>query len=82
MIKIEIPEVYYSEDPNQAAIQRSQMEIFCEGFKKLCIATDMYNIDITRFNSILIPTQLHFDDGSLIGIKKLFQEIGFNIKDE
>ena len=44
MIEIRIPEVHYSEDQNQDPIKRSKMEIFTEGFKKLCDATGMYKI--------------------------------------
>lgn len=57
------------------------MEIFIKGFKKLCDATGMYKIKINT-NSIidLKNSQLKFDDGDLIGLKRLFQEIGFNVE--
>ena len=80
MIEIRIPEVHYSEDQNQDPIKRSKMEIFTEGFKKLCDAIGMYKIKINT-NSILDlkNSQLNFDDNSMVDIKRLFNEIGFNV---
>jgi len=80
MIEIKIPEVYYSEDPNQAAIQRSNLEIFVEGFKKLCWVTGMDKINIDKIFDATIVSQLKFNDGSVIGTKRLFQAIGFEFK--
>jgi len=79
MIEIKIPEVYYSEDPNQAAIQRSNLEIFIDGFKKLCAVTGMNEVNMDKILDTTIISQLKFNDGSLIGTKRLFQAIGFNI---
>ena len=79
MIEIKIPEVYYTEDPNQASIKRSSHEIFIEGFKKLCEATGMNKISTDSILKLTIVSQLKFNDGSLIGTKRLFQEVGFNI---
>lgn len=44
MIEIRISEAHYSEDKNQDPIKRSKMEIFIEGFKKLCGATGMNSV--------------------------------------
>jgi len=79
MIEIKIPEVYFSEDPNQAVIQRSNLEIFIDGFKKLCDVTGMNEVNIDKILDAPIISQLKFNDGSLIGIKRLFKAIGFNI---
>lgn len=79
MIEIEIPEVYYGENPNQASTKRSSHEIFIEGFKQLCEATGMHNISVDTLLNLTIISQLKFDDGSLIGTKRLFKEIGFNV---
>ena len=80
MIEIRISEVHYSEDKNQDPIKRSKMEIFIEGFKKLCEATEMNSVITDKLLNVTIVTQLKFDDGALIGLKGLFQEIGFNVK--
>ena len=80
MIEIKIPEVHYSEDQNQDTIKRSKTEIFIEGFKKLCEATGMNSVITDKLLNVTIVTQLKFDDGALIGLKRLFQEIGFNVE--
>lgn len=80
MIEIRIPEVYYPEDPKKSSILRSKTEIFIEGFKKLCEATGMNSVITDKLLNVTIVTQLKFDDGALIGLKRLFQEIGFNVK--
>ena len=77
MIEIKIAESYYSEDPNQAAILRSDCEKFIEGFKKLCNSTNMHNISLGTLCGCTFPAALKFDDGTRIGINKLFKEIGF-----
>ena len=77
MIEIKIAEAYYSEDPNQAAILRSDCEKFVEGFKKLCNSTNMHNISLGTLCGCTFPAGLKFDDGSHIGISRLFEEIGF-----
>lgn len=78
MIEIKIAETYYSEDPNQAAILRSDCEKFIEGFRKLCNETNMHNISLGTIFNCTFPTELKFDDGTSIGVSKLFTEIGFN----
>ena len=80
MIEIRISEAHYSEDKNQDPIKRSKMEIFIEGFKKLCEDTEMNSVITDKLLNVTIVTQLKFDDGTLIGLKRLFQEIGFNVK--
>ena len=50
IIEIRISEAHYSEDKNQDPIKRSKMEIFIEGFKKLCEATEMNSV-ITELSS-------------------------------
>ena len=77
MIEINIAEAYYPEDPKQAAILRTDCEKFIEGFKKLCNLTNMHNVDVYNLFSANIPTKLRFNDGSSIGMGKLFEEIGF-----
>ena len=80
MIEIKVSEFLYPEDPNMNAIQRSQMEMFLDGFKNLCEKTKMNNIHIwTFFNGVEIPTELNFNDGSSIGISRLFSELGFEL---
>ena len=81
MIEIKISEVLYPEDPNMCTKQRSQMEIFLDGFNELCNKTGMHNITTYKIFKTKIPTELKFNDGSSIGITRLFEEIGFNIKD-
>ena len=80
MIEIRIPEVYCQEDSKKSSILRSKTEIFIEGFKKLCEATEMNSVIANRLLNVTIVTQLKFDDGALIGLKRLFQEIGFNVE--
>lgn len=79
MIDIKIPEVYYSEDPKQPPIKRSEHEVFVEGFKKLCAATQMNKLNYNTLFDLPIISQLIFEDGSMIGIRKLFEEVGFNL---
>lgn len=76
MIEIKIPEVYYSEDANQPAIKRPQLDMFVEGFNKLCQQTGMTQVGYTIFGSV-IPTYLKFEDGGIIGVRALFEKIGF-----
>jgi len=80
MIEIRIPEVYYPEDQNQVATPRSNLDIFIDGFKKLCEVSGMTKINLDKILDTTVVTQLKFNDGSLIGTKKLFQTIGFNIQ--
>ena len=77
MIEIRISETLTPEDPRAAAIRRSDLDKFLDGFKKLCNSTNMHNIEIGGINTLKIPTKLKFDDGSSIGIMRLFEEIGF-----
>ena len=77
MIEIRISESIIPEDPNQPCIRLSECEKFLDGFRQLCQKTNMHNIDIYRLNTIQIPTTLRFDDGTSVGIRRLFEEIGF-----
>lgn len=76
MIEIKIPELYYSEDANQPAIKRPQVDMFIDGFNELCKKTGMTQVGYTIFGSV-IPTYLKFEDGCTIGIRALFERIGF-----
>lgn len=76
MIEIKIPELYYSEDANQPAIKRPQLNMFIDGFNELCKKTGMTQVGYTIFGSV-IPTYLKFEDGGSIGVRRLFEEIGF-----
>lgn len=76
MIEIKIPEVYYSEDIKQPPIKRAQVDMFIEGFNELCKKTGMTQVGYTIFGSV-IPTYLKFEDGNAIGIRTLFEKIGF-----
>lgn len=83
MIKIEIAETKYPGNPYDCQIQRPRVEIFLEGFKELCSKTGMYKIDIGGIKATgPIPTQLKFDDGTAVGILRMFKEIGFNYNNE
>ena len=85
MIEIKISEVLYPEDPCMCAKYRAQVEMFIDGFKELCEKTGMHNITTYKLfnnsnNKVKIPTELKFDDGSSVGILRIFEEIGFNAK--
>ena len=76
MLEIKIPELYYSEDANQPAIKRPQVDMFIDGFNELCKKTGMTQVGYTIFGSV-IPTYLKFEDDGIIGIRALFERIGF-----
>ena len=77
MIEIRISETLTPEDPRAAAIRRSDLDKFLDGFKKLCNSTNMHNISLGTLCGCTFPAGLKFDDGSSIGIMRLFEEIGF-----
>ena len=76
MIDIKISENYTNEDGS--IIEYSDVDKFINGFKQLCNKTNMHNVDVGGFKSCPVITTLKFDDGSYIGISKLFEIIGFN----
>ena len=79
MIKIEIAETIYPGNPFACQIPRSQVNMFLEGFKELCDKTGMHKVDIGGIQATgPIPTRLNFDDGTSVGIMRMFKEIGFN----
>ena len=77
MIEIKIDEYTCPNDPLAAANKITDVDKFIDGFRKLCDACNMHNITISRFKNCPIPTQLKFDDGTYIGLQRLFKEIGF-----
>ena len=79
MITIEIAETRYPGNPLACQIPRSQVDMFLEGFKELCNKTGMHKIDIGGIKATgPIPTCLNFDDGTSVGIMRMFKEIGFD----
>ena len=61
----------------------SDMEKFLYGFKELCKQCNMHTIAYSTFyNKLPFIKTLEFGDGSSIGIVRLFNECGFNIKTE
>lgn len=83
MIKIEIAETKNPGNPYACQIRRSQVEMFLEGFKELCNKTGMHKIDIGGIKATgPIPTQLKFDDGTAVGVLRMFKEIGFVFNNE
>lgn len=83
MIKIEIAETKYPGNPYACQILRPQVEMFLEGFKELCNKTGMHKIDIGGIKATgPIPTQLKFDDGTAVGVLRMFKEIGFVLNNE
>lgn len=82
MIEIKLQTNIIPIDPYLSCPPRPNVEVFIEGFNKLCEACGMHNI--TTYKLIhngggKIPTELKFDDGTSIGISKLFDECGFKI---
>lgn len=82
MIEIKLQTNIIPNDPYLSCPPRPKVEVFIEGFNKLCEACGMNNI--TTYKLInngggKIPTVLKFDDGTSIGISKLFDECGFKI---
>lgn len=78
MIDIKISENYTEEDGTVKKI--SDVKKFINGFKQLCNETNMHTVDVGGFKSCPVITTLKFDDGSSIGISKLFDMIGFNMQ--
>jgi len=81
MITIEIPEVTYTDNPHDGGTMLSDLDKFLIGFKKLCNITNMNNVTVNGFKSCPIITRLNFDEGSSVGIMRLFEEIGFKTKE-
>jgi hypothetical protein len=78
MIEIEISETKYPGNPYACQIPRPKVEIFLEGFKELCNKTGMNKVSIGGLKGTgPIPTSLNFDDGTSVGILRMFKEIGF-----
>lgn len=77
MIQINIPESYTPDNPLCNQVVLSDCEKFIEGFKQLCKKTNMNIVDVEGIVSCPIITKLHFEDGTYIGIRRLFEEIGF-----
>lgn len=81
MITIEIPEVTYTDNPNDGGTMLSDLDKFLIGFKKLCNITSMNNVTVNDLINCKIITKLNFDEGSSVGIMRLFEEIGFKTKE-
>ena len=82
MIEIKLQTNIIPNDPCMACMPRSNAEVFIEGFNKLCEACGMNNITTYKLiynGGVKIPTVLKFDDGTSIGISRLFNECGFKI---
>ena len=81
MIEIKLQTNIIPSDPYLSCPPRPNVEVFIEGFNKLCEACGMNNITTYKLihNGGKIPTMLKFDDGTSIGISKLFDECGFKI---
>ena len=77
MINIKIPEVYTVEGGRTEEI--SDLNKFIDGFTQLCNKCGMHEIDVGGLGTAKFPTVLNFDDGTSIGITKLFEKIGFKI---
>jgi hypothetical protein len=62
----------------------SDMEKFLYGFKKLCEQCNMHTVKYSTYSlyehRIPILTSFDFDDGSNIGVIRLLEECGFDIK--
>ena len=62
----------------------SDMEKFLYGFKKLCEQCNMHTVKYSTYSlcghRIPILTSFDFDDGSNIGVVRLLEECGFDIK--
>lgn len=61
---------------NDCVKKISDVEMFIDGFRQLCEKTKMKSVTHTRIG---IVTNLNFEDGTSVGIKRLFNEIGFDI---
>lgn len=81
MIEIKLQTNIIPNDPCMACPPRPKVDVFIEGFNQLCEACGMNNITTKMLNDIgvKIPTVLKFDDGTSVGISRLFDECGFKI---
>ena len=81
MIEIKLQTNITPNDPYLSCPPRPNVEVFIEGFNKLCEACGMNNITTYKLihNGGKFPTVLKFDDGTSIDISKLFDECGFKI---
>lgn len=81
MIEIKLQTNIIPSDPYLSCPPRPNVEVFIEGFNKLCEACGMNNITTYKLHNrgAKIPTMLKFDDGTSIGISKLFDKCGFKI---
>ena len=82
MIEIQLRTNIVPNDPYMACPPRPKVDVFIEGFNQLCEACGMHNITTYKLihnGGAKIPTVLKFDDGTSIGISKLFDECGFKI---
>ena len=82
MIEIKLRTNIIPNDPCMACPPRPNVEVFVEGFNQLCEACGMHNITTHKLihnGGGKIPTELKFDDGTSIGISRLFDECGFKI---
>lgn len=76
MVTINIAESKYADNPYDCAKKISDVEMFLDGFKQLCEKAKMKSVTHTRIGLV---TNLNFEDGTSVGIKRLFNEIGFDI---
>lgn len=82
MITIKIDDYKHPSNPWQCSTERPKVDVFIEGFKELCNKTGMHKIDISGIKATgPIPTKLNFDDGTYVGVLRMFQEIGFELND-
>lgn len=79
MITVIIDDYKHPADPYMCSIKRPNVDVFLEGFKQLCNKTGMHKVDINGLKVTgPIPTVLNFDDGTSVGVLRMFQEIGFD----
>lgn len=82
MIEIKLQTNVIPNDPCMACKPRPNVETFIDGFNQLCKACNMNKIityKLIHDGGVKIPAELKFDDGTSVGISKLFDECGFNI---
>ena len=83
MITIEIDDYKHPGNPWDCSKPKSQVNVFLEGFKELCNKTGMHKVDIGGIKATgPIPTCLNFDDGTSVGIMRMFKEIGFDYNND
>ena len=79
MIEIKLQTNIIPNDPRKACTSRPNVKVFVEGFNQLCEACGMTNITTSKFiHDGKVPIELKFNDGTSIGISRLFNECGFN----